>query len=218
MLSYVGEKRSKRSSIELSNNIGERRCELKANEPVSEQTEWASGYFVGFATFYIYKLVANPQYTILWLCFRSGWVRGRGSVFLRCYDSALLFHAQHVCFRNITKLYSSFSKLWDLRSRKHCGQFSIKSLFGVKVCVLGHGKDVCFRTPALIRLIWSCGLAEMIFVNAQLSKGEVENWCGIGLWENMGWDCIMVYQKSTIIRLMDLNILNFLGWFFSVLS
>ena len=34
----------KRSSIELSNNISERRCELKANEPVSEHSERASGY------------------------------------------------------------------------------------------------------------------------------------------------------------------------------
>ena len=33
---------------ELSNNISERRCELKANEPVSEQSERASGYIVGY--------------------------------------------------------------------------------------------------------------------------------------------------------------------------
>ena len=34
----------KRSSIEMSNNISERRCELKANESVSERSERASGY------------------------------------------------------------------------------------------------------------------------------------------------------------------------------
>ena len=34
---------------ELSNNINEKRCELKANEPVSEQSERTSGYTLGFA-------------------------------------------------------------------------------------------------------------------------------------------------------------------------
>ena len=42
---------SKKAKLEeLSNNISERRCELKANEPVSESSERASGYNVGFAT------------------------------------------------------------------------------------------------------------------------------------------------------------------------
>ena len=45
-LACVGEKR--RSSIELSNNISERQCVLKANEPVSEHSERASGYVVGY--------------------------------------------------------------------------------------------------------------------------------------------------------------------------
>ena len=36
--------------MELSNNISERRCELKSNETVSEQSERASGYIVGFMT------------------------------------------------------------------------------------------------------------------------------------------------------------------------
>ena len=34
--SFVEESRKRRGSIELSNNISERRCELKANEPVNE--------------------------------------------------------------------------------------------------------------------------------------------------------------------------------------
>ena len=46
---HVMEKK-KRGSIELSNKISERRCELKANEPVSEQSERASGYKVGYMT------------------------------------------------------------------------------------------------------------------------------------------------------------------------
>ena len=33
---------------ELSNNISERRCQLKANETASEQSERASGYIVGY--------------------------------------------------------------------------------------------------------------------------------------------------------------------------
>ena len=41
---HVLEKK-RRSSIELSNNICERRCEMKANEPMSEWSERASGYF-----------------------------------------------------------------------------------------------------------------------------------------------------------------------------
>ena len=35
---------------ELSNIISEKRCELKANEPVSERSEWASGDIVGYMT------------------------------------------------------------------------------------------------------------------------------------------------------------------------
>ena len=38
----------RRSSIELSNNIIERPHELKANEPVSERSERASQYIVGY--------------------------------------------------------------------------------------------------------------------------------------------------------------------------
>ena len=33
---------------ELSNNISERRCELKSNDPVSEGSERESGYIVGY--------------------------------------------------------------------------------------------------------------------------------------------------------------------------
>ena len=40
---HVLEKKSQ-SSIDLSNNISEIRCQLKANEPVSERRERASGY------------------------------------------------------------------------------------------------------------------------------------------------------------------------------
>ena len=58
--------KKRRNSIELSNNICERRGELEANEPVSERSERASGVIVGF----ISKeppgeLLANPQYSIL---------------------------------------------------------------------------------------------------------------------------------------------------------
>ena len=42
--SFVEASQKRRSSIELSNNISERRCELKANEPVSERSERASEY------------------------------------------------------------------------------------------------------------------------------------------------------------------------------
>ena len=36
------------SATELSKNIGEKRCELKASEPVNERSERASGYIVGY--------------------------------------------------------------------------------------------------------------------------------------------------------------------------
>ena len=36
--------KKRRNSIELGNLISERQCELKANEPVSERSELASGY------------------------------------------------------------------------------------------------------------------------------------------------------------------------------
>ena len=40
---------SKKAKLEeLSNNISERRCKLKANEPVSERSERAIGYNVGY--------------------------------------------------------------------------------------------------------------------------------------------------------------------------
>ena len=43
--------RVKKAKLEdLSNIISEKRCELKANEPVSERSEWASGYIVGYMT------------------------------------------------------------------------------------------------------------------------------------------------------------------------
>ena len=42
---------SKKAKLgELSNNISEKRCELKANEPVSERSERVSAYTLGFAT------------------------------------------------------------------------------------------------------------------------------------------------------------------------
>ena len=44
---FVEASRKKAKLEELSNNISERRCELKMNEPVSERSERASGYFVG---------------------------------------------------------------------------------------------------------------------------------------------------------------------------
>ena len=47
--------KKKRSSLELRNNISERRCELKANEPMSERSERASGARLG----------ANPDYAML---------------------------------------------------------------------------------------------------------------------------------------------------------
>ena len=49
-LRNVDDGKKRRSSIELSNNISERRCELKASEPVSERSERASGYILGVAT------------------------------------------------------------------------------------------------------------------------------------------------------------------------
>ena len=42
--SFVEASQKRRSSMEMSNNISERRFELKANEPVSERSERASGY------------------------------------------------------------------------------------------------------------------------------------------------------------------------------
>ena len=57
--------KKRRSSIELSNNKSERRCELKASKPVSEQSERASGYIVGFITMEpLGELLVNPQYGI----------------------------------------------------------------------------------------------------------------------------------------------------------
>ena len=44
-------RKKRRSLVELSNNISERRCELKANEPVSERNERASEWVnYGFMT------------------------------------------------------------------------------------------------------------------------------------------------------------------------
>ena len=68
LTSFVEASRKRRSSLELSNNISERRCELKANEAVSERSERACGYIVG----YISKepsgeLLVYPQYSILLL-------------------------------------------------------------------------------------------------------------------------------------------------------
>ena len=42
--SFVEASQKKAKLEEMSNNISKRRCELEANEPVSEQSEGASGY------------------------------------------------------------------------------------------------------------------------------------------------------------------------------
>ena len=51
---------------ELSNNISERRRELKANEPVRERSERKSGYIVGYIrTEPSGELLVYPQYSLL---------------------------------------------------------------------------------------------------------------------------------------------------------
>ena len=65
---FVEACRKKAKVEELSNNISERQCELKANAPVSERSEQVRGYIVG----YISKepsgeLLVYPQYSILLL-------------------------------------------------------------------------------------------------------------------------------------------------------
>ena len=46
--SFVEASKKKAKLEELGNNISERRCELKANEPVNERSEFARRYIVGF--------------------------------------------------------------------------------------------------------------------------------------------------------------------------
>ena len=56
--------RKRRSSMDLSNNISERRCELKANEPVSGHSERVSGYIVGFETGWMVMWAKRTSQTV----------------------------------------------------------------------------------------------------------------------------------------------------------
>ena len=66
--SFVEASRKGRSSIELSNNISERRYALKANEAVSERSERTSVYTLGYISKEPSgKLLVYPQYSILFI-------------------------------------------------------------------------------------------------------------------------------------------------------
>ena len=56
--------RAKRGEAEPSNNISERRMS-KANEPVSEHSERASGYALGCMSSEWSEVLVYPEYTIL---------------------------------------------------------------------------------------------------------------------------------------------------------
>ena len=59
--------RAKRGEAKPSNNISERRMS-KANEPVSEHSERASGYALGCMSSEWNEVLVYPEYTILFIC------------------------------------------------------------------------------------------------------------------------------------------------------
>ena len=69
----------RRSSIELSNNISGRRCELKSNEPVSEGSERGSGYITDLLlAWWRSKTVSGKS--VLYFIIVVGWPFQEGNV------------------------------------------------------------------------------------------------------------------------------------------